>query len=51
MGFSDNSSFGVWGDLDENGLHGFITVNAWCPVGGTVCERLGDIVLLDNVGH
>lgn len=35
--------------LNENGPHGHTCLNTWSPVGGVVRERLGGVVVLEEV--
>ena len=37
------------GDLNENGAHRLICLNAGSPVGGTVWEGLGSVALLGQM--
>lgn len=40
-----------FGGLNKNGLHRFIFLNIWSPVGGTVQEGMEGVTLLDEVCH
>lgn len=39
------------GGFGENGFHGFPYLNAWFPVSGTICDRLGGVALVERVCH
>ena len=38
-------------NVDENSLHSIMHLSVWFPVGGTVWEGLGGVVLLEEVCH
>jgi hypothetical protein len=37
--------------LNENGSHRFMCLNVWSPVARTAWERLGGMVLVEEVCH
>lgn len=37
--------------LNENGPHGFIYLNTWNPVGGTILEELLGVVSLEKASN
>lgn len=39
------------GGLNQNSSHGFIHLNTWSPVDGTICEELGGVAFLEDVYH
>ena len=39
------------GGLNENAPHRLICLNTWSLIGGTICERLGGVSLLEQVCH
>ena len=41
----------LFGGLNDNGPYRLICLNAWFPVGGTILEGLGGVVLLEEVCH
>lgn len=49
--FATLSRFIRYGSLNEHGIRWLVCLNIWLPVGGTVWEALGGVVLLEEACH